>query len=334
MSRPGERRDLDALGRGWPHGSTTDRAMGRMLRHASDARLEGHLRAPRRGVGARGEVGRRAGADRGDATAGCGCTAATATTSPSPGRAQHLAAGRPRPAGRRRDHRPQRARPPDFRMLQDRMHLRNAQSARRLAATIPATYMVFDLLRLDGEDLTRLPLGASGARGSRRSASTAAGRCRRCTTTARCSSTPPAAGARGRGQQAPVLDVRLRPPDRLLAQARPPAQRVVRGRRLAAAGGLHRRQPGRRAGGRDDRRRAALPRPGRQRHRPQGRRPAGQAAGRPRPRRQPVRRRGAEGRRAGHPLGRAVPRHRRRQPRHREEPAAAPAVLPRRAQPT
>jgi bifunctional non-homologous end joining protein LigD len=46
---------------------------------------------------------------------------------------------------------------PDFRMLQDRMHLRNAQSIRRLAAAVPATYMVFDLLRLDGEDLTKLP---------------------------------------------------------------------------------------------------------------------------------------------------------------------------------
>jgi bifunctional non-homologous end joining protein LigD len=45
---------------------------------------------------------------------------------------------------------------PDFRMLQDRMHLRNAQTARRLAASNPATYMVFDLLRLDGEDLTGL----------------------------------------------------------------------------------------------------------------------------------------------------------------------------------
>jgi bifunctional non-homologous end joining protein LigD len=45
---------------------------------------------------------------------------------------------------------------PDFRMLQDRMHLRNAQTARRLAAGNPATYMVFDLLRLDGEDLTGL----------------------------------------------------------------------------------------------------------------------------------------------------------------------------------
>ena len=46
---------------------------------------------------------------------------------------------------------------PDFRMLQDRMHLRNAPSVRRLSAANPATYMVFDLLRLDGEDLTGLP---------------------------------------------------------------------------------------------------------------------------------------------------------------------------------
>ena len=45
---------------------------------------------------------------------------------------------------------------PDFRMLQDRMHLRNAQTARRLSGSNPATYMVFDLLRLDGEDLTGL----------------------------------------------------------------------------------------------------------------------------------------------------------------------------------
>jgi bifunctional non-homologous end joining protein LigD len=46
---------------------------------------------------------------------------------------------------------------PDFRVLQDRMHVRNAQTARRLAGTVPATYMVFDLLRLDGEDLTGRP---------------------------------------------------------------------------------------------------------------------------------------------------------------------------------
>lgn len=47
---------------------------------------------------------------------------------------------------------------PDFGVLQERMHVRSAVTAARLAERIPATYMVFDLLRLDGEDLTRLPL--------------------------------------------------------------------------------------------------------------------------------------------------------------------------------
>ena len=138
---------------------------------------------------------------------------------------------------------------PDFRMLQDRMHVRNAQTARRLAATVPATYMIFDLLRLDGEDLTGLPweerrarleglglgIGLAGAGGVRRRADAL-----------RRHLGP---GARGRGQQAPLVEVPVRPPYRLLAQARAPAQRLVRGRGLAAAGGLGGRQPGRRAGG-------------------------------------------------------------------------------------
>ena len=47
---------------------------------------------------------------------------------------------------------------PDFRVLQDRMHVRSASSAARLAAQLPATYMVFDVMRLDGEDLTARPL--------------------------------------------------------------------------------------------------------------------------------------------------------------------------------
>jgi bifunctional non-homologous end joining protein LigD len=47
---------------------------------------------------------------------------------------------------------------PDFRVLQDRMHVRNVTSVARLAREIPATYMVFDLLRLDGRDLTGEPL--------------------------------------------------------------------------------------------------------------------------------------------------------------------------------
>src|SRR6476659_9799731 len=47
---------------------------------------------------------------------------------------------------------------PDFRELAERMHVRKAATAARLARVTPATYMVFDLLRLDGRDLTREPL--------------------------------------------------------------------------------------------------------------------------------------------------------------------------------
>jgi bifunctional non-homologous end joining protein LigD len=47
---------------------------------------------------------------------------------------------------------------PDFRVLQHRMHLRNAREVARLVTAVPATLMVFDLLRLDGEDLTGRPL--------------------------------------------------------------------------------------------------------------------------------------------------------------------------------
>ena len=47
---------------------------------------------------------------------------------------------------------------PDFRVLQDRMHVRNAATAARLADAVPATYMVFDVMRVDGRDLTAQPL--------------------------------------------------------------------------------------------------------------------------------------------------------------------------------
>lgn len=47
---------------------------------------------------------------------------------------------------------------PDFRVLQHRMHVRNAREVARLVKSVPATLMVFDLLRLDGEDLTDRPL--------------------------------------------------------------------------------------------------------------------------------------------------------------------------------
>ncbi|MBC2933024.1 non-homologous end-joining DNA ligase [Nocardioides sp. zg-1228] len=47
---------------------------------------------------------------------------------------------------------------PDFRVLQHRMHVRNSREVARLVTAVPATLMVFDLLRLDGDDLTSRPL--------------------------------------------------------------------------------------------------------------------------------------------------------------------------------
>lgn len=47
---------------------------------------------------------------------------------------------------------------PDFRVLQERMHVRKASSVQRLVSRVPVTFMVFDLLRLDGQDLTSRPL--------------------------------------------------------------------------------------------------------------------------------------------------------------------------------
>lgn len=47
---------------------------------------------------------------------------------------------------------------PDFGVLQDRMHVRRAATAEGKARLLPATFMVFDLLRLDGRDLLDQPL--------------------------------------------------------------------------------------------------------------------------------------------------------------------------------
>ena len=47
---------------------------------------------------------------------------------------------------------------PRFGALADRMHVSQAARARTLAAKNPVTLLVFDLLRLDGEDLTGRPL--------------------------------------------------------------------------------------------------------------------------------------------------------------------------------
>ena len=46
---------------------------------------------------------------------------------------------------------------PSFDALAERMHVRQPARAARLAATLPATFLIFDLLRLDGMDLTGLP---------------------------------------------------------------------------------------------------------------------------------------------------------------------------------
>jgi len=52
---------------------------------------------------------------------------------------------------------------PSFSALAERMHVSNATKAGRLAASRPVTFMVFDLLRLAGVDLTGEPLAARRA---------------------------------------------------------------------------------------------------------------------------------------------------------------------------
>lgn len=47
---------------------------------------------------------------------------------------------------------------PSFGALADRMHVANARRAKALAEVNPVTALVFDVLRLDGKDLTGLPL--------------------------------------------------------------------------------------------------------------------------------------------------------------------------------
>ncbi|MFL6158005.1 MAG: non-homologous end-joining DNA ligase [Marmoricola sp.] len=49
---------------------------------------------------------------------------------------------------------------PSFSALADRMHVRETRKAAQLAQTNPVTYLAFDLLALDGEDLCSQPLSA------------------------------------------------------------------------------------------------------------------------------------------------------------------------------
>lgn len=48
---------------------------------------------------------------------------------------------------------------PDFEALQPRMHVSSARQAERLAASTPVTFLVFDVLQLDGRPLLALPYG-------------------------------------------------------------------------------------------------------------------------------------------------------------------------------
>lgn len=47
---------------------------------------------------------------------------------------------------------------PDFGLLQQRMHVTDPAEAGRRSSEVPVAYVVFDLLHLDGHDLTALPL--------------------------------------------------------------------------------------------------------------------------------------------------------------------------------
>jgi bifunctional non-homologous end joining protein LigD len=46
---------------------------------------------------------------------------------------------------------------PSFQVLAERMHVREPHRAARLAAAVPVTYLVFDALRAEGEELVTLP---------------------------------------------------------------------------------------------------------------------------------------------------------------------------------
>lgn len=48
---------------------------------------------------------------------------------------------------------------PSFAALAERMHLRDTRRAAALAAARPVTYLVFDVLRHEGQDVTAMPLG-------------------------------------------------------------------------------------------------------------------------------------------------------------------------------
>ena len=129
---------------------------------------------------------------------------------------------------------------PSFTALAERMHVRDVRRAAALAARQPVTFMVFDVLRLAGDDLTRAPYDERRAILDRLAlpqnvqlspvypdGAGALGRDR-------------AARARRRRGEAALVDLPAGPPVRRLGQGAPPAH--ARRARLRLAG---RRPPGR-----------------------------------------------------------------------------------------
>ena len=165
--------------------------------------------------------------------------------------------------------------------LADRMHVKNARKAEAAAARNPVTLMVFDLLALDGLDVTGLPAGGPPRRPRALWSSTVrTGRCRRRTTTAQVL----LEATKAQGLEGIVSKRRSSPyrpgqrsEDWLKFPHRPSASYVVGGWRPETGIG----DPARRRcswGSRPPR--AGLPRPGRQRP---GRQGGGAAEGAARP---------------------------------------------------
>ena len=159
---------------------------------------------------------------------------------------------------------------PSFAALAERMHVSAPPRRARSPSASPVTLLVFDVLRLGDRDLSAEPLAVRRELLGDLDLNTTAGRPRRRTTTARCSSTRPCSrGSRGSSASGSTRRYESGP-QQGLAEVRAPPPRLLRRGRLAPrdrladparCGARRRADPGR----------PPLPRPGRQRHRRQGR---------------------------------------------------------------
>ena len=124
---------------------------------------------------------------------------------------------------------------PSFERLQRRMHVTAPTAVRRLAASTPVVYAIFDLLYLDGHSLIELPYArAPGARSRSSSWAARRGGCRPPTpaTGTRLLEATERPGAGGHRRQAARLALRARPADRRLAEDQAHAAPGARDRRL------------------------------------------------------------------------------------------------------